>query len=146
MNSVSQIQNHITNIKTTWPENTVLVIRLSVFTCPRYSGKGLSIKDVHSQGGGGGGGVGQGQTFCGQDGEGVTSDVDVRTFWRKNTRIFEIYGVSARTRRGLSQCGHFANEQWGQFFSILCGRLLRTGPKVSGSKVWAKEFDSLCRG
>jgi len=31
-------------------------------------------------------------------GKGVSSDADVRIFWRKKHRIFEIYGVSARTR------------------------------------------------
>jgi len=32
---------------------------------------------------------------CGQGG---SSDADVRTFWCKNAKFFEIYGVSARTR------------------------------------------------
>jgi len=72
--------------------------------------KGPSIKDVRNQGG--------------------SSDVDIRTFWRKKFGLFEIYGVSARTRgrvepvrtrgRRLSQCGHFADKgEEGQFFAIL---------------------------
>jgi len=33
--------------------------------------------------------------------------------------------------RGLSRCGHFANKEGGgQFFAILCGRLLRTAPNA----------------
>jgi len=44
----------------------------------------------------------------------------------KNFGFFEIYGVSAQTRgSGLSQCGHFAGKE-GQFFAMLCGRLLWT--------------------
>jgi len=30
--------------------------------------------------------------------------------------------------RGLSQFGHFLERGEGQFFAILCGRLLRTAP------------------
>jgi len=49
-------------------------------------------------------------------------------FGGKNFGIFEIYGMSARTR-GLSQCGHFADKCEGdQFFAILCGRPLWTAP------------------
>jgi len=33
-------------------------------------------------------------------GEGDSSDADVRTFWCKNIRFLEIYGVYARTRAG----------------------------------------------
>jgi len=32
--------------------------------------------------------------------KGGSSDADVRTFWCKKSRLFEIYGVSARTTRG----------------------------------------------
>jgi len=48
-----------------------------------------------------------------------------------NCGFFEIYGVSARSRGkvGLSQCGHFADKEGGgQFFAILCERLLWTAP------------------
>jgi len=47
-------------------------------------------------------------------------------FWGKRLGFFKIYGVSAWTS-GLSQCGHFADKGeggGGQFFAILCGRLL----------------------
>jgi len=43
--------------------------------------------------------------------------------------FFEIYGTSERTRGkgGVNQCGHFSNKGGrGQFFTILCGRLLWT--------------------
>jgi len=53
-------------------------------------------------------------------------------FGAKNFGLFKIYGVSAPTRvEGmLSQCGHFADKgEGGQFFTILCGRLLWTAPK-----------------
>jgi len=47
----------------------------------------------------------------------------------KNIRFFEIYGVSARTGGGLSQCEHFADKERGsQFFAILCERPLSTAP------------------
>jgi len=45
-------------------------------------------------------------------------------FLEQKASDFEIYGVSARTRRegGLSQCGHFVDKgRGGQFFAILCG-------------------------
>jgi len=46
----------------------------------------------------------------------------------KNFKFFEIYGMSARTR-GVVQCGHFSDKgEGGQFFAILCGRLLWTAP------------------
>jgi len=31
-------------------------------------------------------------------------------FGAKNFRFFKIYGVSVRTKRELSQCGHFADK------------------------------------
>jgi len=40
-------------------------------------------------------------TFCGR---GVFLDAAVLTFWGKNFWMFKIYGVSALTRRGSSQC------------------------------------------
>jgi len=39
------------------------------------------------------------------------SDADVRIFGAKNLQIFEIYGVSARTKRELSQYVHFADKK-----------------------------------
>jgi len=54
------------------------------------------------------------RTFCGQGG---SSDADVRTFWRKNLRIFRNLWC-VRTDKGGG----------GQFFVILCGRLLMTVP------------------
>jgi len=42
-------------------------------------------------------------------------------FGAKNFGFFEIYGVSARTRKeGLSQCGHFSNNGEGVNFSRFC--------------------------
>jgi len=43
-------------------------------------------------------------------------------FGAKNFKFFEIYGLSARTSGG-GQC-----RQRGQFFAILCGRLLWMTP------------------
>jgi len=52
-----------------------------------------SIKDIRKQG--------RGEFIqSGQEGKVDSSDADVRTFWRKNFEFFEIYGVSAQTRRG----------------------------------------------
>jgi len=66
---------------------------------------------------------------CGKGGGG-SSDVDSTLFGGKNIGFYEIYGVSARTwGRGLSQCGQFVDKEGGgQFFAILCGRLLWTAP------------------
>jgi len=49
---------------------------------------------------------------------------------QKNFGFIEIYGVPTRARgRRLSQFGHFADKgEWGQFFAILCGRLLWSAP------------------
>jgi len=53
-------------------------------------------------------------------------------FGAKNFGFIEIYGVSVRTKgREFNQCGHFADKGvGGQFFAILCGRLLWTAPNV----------------
>jgi len=59
---------------------------------------------------------------------GSSSDAEVRTFWCKKHRIFEIYGVSARTRGR------------GQFFAILCGRPFCTAPVFI---VLIKQFNRL---
>jgi len=48
--------------------------------------------------------------------QGGSSDADVRNFWSKNFEFFEIYDVS------YGQVGR------GQFFVILCGRLLWRAP------------------
>jgi len=61
-----------------------------------------------------------------------SSDADVRTVWCKKLRIFRKFMVCPHGQGGgrLSQCGHFANKEEGQFFAILCGlfygRLLGT--------------------
>jgi len=48
-------------------------------------------------------------------------------FGVKNLKFFKIYDVSTWTSgRGLSQGGHGG----GQFFEILCGRILCTAPNV----------------
>jgi len=47
-------------------------------------------------------------------------------FAAKNIGFFEMYGVSARTR-GVEPVRTFCGRG-GQFFAILCGRLLWTAP------------------
>jgi len=49
-------------------------------------------------------------------------------FGEKNFGFFEIYSVSAWTRRGVESVR--ARGKGGQFFAILCGRLLWTAPKL----------------
>jgi len=75
------------------------------------------MKDVRSQGG---------RVQCGQ-GEGV---LQMRTSALFGAINFEIYGVSARTRRrGVEPVRTFFGQGGGgQFFAILCGRLLWTAP------------------
>jgi len=52
-------------------------------------------------------------------------------FGAKIIVFFEIYGRSAWTRE-LRQCGLFADKGGGgQFFAILCGRILWTTPSKS---------------
>jgi len=46
-------------------------------------------------------------------------------FWGKKLQIFRNLWC-VRTARGLSQCGHFSDKV-GQFFTILCRRVLWTG-------------------
>jgi len=65
---------------------------------------------------------------------GSSSDADVRTFWRKNTGFFEIYGRSARTRGAESVRVFCRQEGKGLFFAILCGRLLWTAPNTEVQK------------
>jgi len=57
-------------------------------------------------------------------------------FGAKSFGSFEIYGVSAWARgRGLSQCEHFEDKEGGgQFFAILCGRLLWMASKTTRDK------------
>jgi len=80
--------------------------------------KGLSIKDVRSQGG----------VQCDHFSDKVgSSSADVCIFWcKKNFRFLENYSVSTRTG-GLTsdQCGYFVDKR-GQFYAILCGCLLWT--------------------
>jgi len=61
------------------------------YCCIFFWHKGLSRKDVCSQGGWGLSSADILQTRG-------SSDADVRTFWCKNLKFFEIYGVSAQTR------------------------------------------------
>jgi len=63
-----------------------------------------------------------------------SSDADVRIFGvKKNFGFFEIYGVSARTKGESSNCGHFSDKGKGQFFVILCERLLWTALPSKGA-------------
>jgi len=56
------------------------------------------------------------------------SDAEVRIFWCKNFGVFEIYGVSARTR-GIEPVRSFCEQGGrGQFLAILCGLLSWTTP------------------
>jgi len=86
---------------------------------------GPSIKDVRSQGEG----VCLVRTFFGQGG-GVLQMHMSALFGANNFGFFEIYGVSARTRRrgGESVRTHFRQKGGGHFFAILCGRPLWTVP------------------
>jgi len=80
--------------------------------------KGSFIRDVRSQGGG---------EFvqCGYFADkGGSSDADVCTFWHKKLRIFlNLWCI--RTDKGVEPVRTFCG-QGGQFFAILCGRLLWT--------------------
>jgi len=52
-------------------------------------------------------------------------------FGAKDLGFFEIYGVSARTRGGLSQCGHFAvKEGGGSIFFDFVPTFFMDGPKI----------------
>jgi len=56
--------------------------------------------------------------------KGVSSDADVHTFGAKNSKFFEIYGVSALTKgRGLSLFGYSA-DKGGSIFSLFCASVL----------------------
>jgi len=66
--------------------------------------------------------------FADKGGGGLLQMRTFALFGPKKFGIFEIFGV--RTNKGgggLRHCGHFADKE-GQFFSILCGRLLWTAP------------------
>jgi len=52
-------------------------------------------------------------------------------FDAKNLRTFEIYDVFTRTRGVEPVRTFFGQEGGGQFFAILCGRLLWTAPYLS---------------
>jgi len=85
---------------------------------PSFKTLGFSIKDIRSQGEGGC----PVRTFCGQ---GDSSDVDVRTVWRKNNGFFEIYDVSTWTwRRG----GEPVANRGGVNFSRFCADILYEWP------------------
>jgi len=90
-----------------------------------------SIKDVRSQEGGA-----FVQCRHRTDKRG-SSDADVCTFWCKTFGSFEIYGVSTDKGRGLS----IADKRGeGQFFAILCGRLLWMALNQNFDKVKVKGF------
>jgi len=60
--------------------------------------------------------------------EGVLQMRTSALFGAKTFKFFKIYGVSARTR-GLSSADILRTRGRGQFFAILCRRLLWTAPK-----------------
>jgi len=60
------------------------------------------------------------RTICEQGREGILQMRTSVLFGSKTFEFFKIYGVSARTRRGFVQCGHFS-DKGGNFFAILCG-------------------------
>jgi len=83
------------------------------------------------------------RTFCGQSGGRGLFRSDVGTLLVQKNRIFEIHGLSARTRKkGLSRCGHFSDKrERGSIFydfvrtSFLKDPLLRTFRYIIGSVV-----------
>jgi len=81
-----------------------------------------SVKDVRSQGVGS---LSSADILWTRE-IGGSSDADARTFGHKNCGFFESYGVSARTRgREVESVLTFCGQgRMGQFFAILCGRLL----------------------
>jgi len=81
--------------------------------------KGLSIKDVRSQGEG----VCPVRTFFGQGGEGHSSDLDVRTFWQKKLQIFQNL-LCVRTTGSWAMRTFLDKGRGGHFFAIFCGHLL----------------------
>jgi len=63
--------------------------------------------------------------------EGDSSDADVCTFWRKKLRIFRNLWCVRTDKGGRASVdiGHLADKEGGgQFFAILCRRLLWTAP------------------
>jgi len=99
--------------------------------------KRLSIKDVRSQGvGGGGGEVFLVRTFFGQEGRKFFQMRTFIIFNTKNSRFFEIYVVSARTRGKEVEPVRTFFGQGDQFFAILFRRLLWTAPTLL--KFWVK--------
>jgi len=87
--------------------------------------KGLSIKDVRSQGGR----VLSSADIVWTRKEGVLQMRTPELFGLKKLRIFDIYRVSARTKGEVEPVRTFC-EQGGKFFSILCGRLLWMAPNT----------------
>jgi len=65
-------------------------------------------------------------------GEGGSSDADMRTFWRKKTSDFSKFVVCpyGQRGRGVEPVRTFRKQgvRGGQFFAILCGRLSWTAP------------------
>jgi len=71
------------------------------------------------------------RTFSEQESRpvGGSSDADILTFSAKTSGFLKII-VYQHGQAGLSQCEHFVDKgKRGQFFAILCGRLLRTAVK-----------------
>jgi len=67
---------------------------------------------------------------------GASSDADVRTFWSKNLRIFEILVCPhGQVGGGLSQCGHFADK--GVNFSRFCADVFYGRPLSKATLIWS---------
>jgi len=85
------------------------------------------------------------RTFFGK-GERSSSDVDVRTFWCENYRVFRTLWCARTDKggKGLSQCGHFADK--GVRESIFCD-FVRTSFMDGPSRIIASiKCENKCRG
>jgi len=86
------------------------------------------------------------RTFCGKGGRGFFSCGRPYFLAQKNLGFFEIYVVSARTRRegGLSQCGHYADKGEGSIFRDFMRTSFmespQTGMKPYDCKIWFPSF------
>jgi len=63
--------------------------------------------------------------------KGGSSNVEVRTFLRKKTRILRNLSTlcpHGQEGRGLSLCGHFSDKEGGINFSRFCADVLYGGP------------------
>jgi len=67
------------------------------------------------------------RTYFGQGGRGVSSNADVRTFWRIQLQIFQNLWCVRTEKGGVEPVQTFFGKAGrGQFFAILCGLLLWT--------------------